>query len=96
MEISFFLPHKKRPQERNGMTQKSYVCTSSTAQTAAALPPALLFFKAEGETSSRSVRGEGGSEEMFITGHTQHTLPSRHKMASEQQEQLSPRQQLWQ
>lgn len=48
--------------------------TSSRAQTAMALPPALLFSKEEGETSSRSVRWEGGSKEMFITGHSLNTL----------------------
>lgn len=70
---------------------------SSTARTAAALPPTLLLLQAQGEADSTSVRGEGGREEdEHCRALTHHTLPPRHKMPSEEQSQLSPRQQLCQ
>lgn len=96
MEISFFSAPQDAPLAVEG-NNTEILCVwkgaSSTAQhsTAAALPPTLLLFQAQGEPR---VRREGGSEEdehcrtLQDTG-TPHSSPG-HKMPSKEQPQLSP------
>lgn len=90
MEISFFLPHKKHPQEWNGMEwHRNSTCVEAHQQqspdgNSSATSSALLQGRGRDKQQECEVRGWEQGDVHYRTL-TQHTLPSRHKMASEEQ-----------
>lgn len=76
MEISFFLPHKKHPQERNGMTQKFYQQHSPDGS-GSATSSALLQGRGRDEQQECEVRGWERGDVHYRTHSTHSSLQAQ-------------------
>lgn len=81
MEISFFLPHKKRPQEGNGMTQKFYQQHSPDGS-GSATSSALLQGRGRDEQQECEVRGWERGDVHYRTHSTHSSLQAQRWPAS--------------